>query len=59
PNSLDYKVAQLVPLAPANGQFVFKVVNGSLAFCIWDSGTQQYRPLTCVNGVLGVGDVIS
>jgi hypothetical protein len=55
-NSLDNMVAQLVAmlLAP-NSQF--KIVSG--AFCIWDSGAQQYRPLTCVNGVLGTGDVIS
>ena len=55
-NSLDNKVAQLVAmlLAP-NSQF--KIVSGQ--FCVWDSGAQQYRPLTCVNGVLGTGDVIS
>jgi hypothetical protein len=55
-SSLDYKVAQMAAmlLAP-NSQF--KISGGLL--CIWDSGAQQYVPLTCVNGALGVGAPVS
>jgi len=55
PGTLDFKVAAMAAmlLAP-NSQF--KITAGK--FCIWDSDAEQYRPLTCQSGVLGVGDPV-
>jgi hypothetical protein len=55
-NSLDYKVAQIVALLLApNAQVKFAISGSQVVLVIWDSGLSQYVPLTCVNGVLGVG----
>ena len=54
-NSLDYKVSQLVAmLVDPNGDM--RIKNSQLQ--IWDSVQNAYRPVTCANGVLGVGATV-
>ena len=51
PTSLQNRVAALMNLLSASAAFRFK--NGQLQ--IFDTGYQQWAPLTSTNGVLGTG----
>jgi hypothetical protein len=55
-NTLDYKVTWLMSLlSDPNGNCRIK----SSELQIWDAGLNAYRPITCVNGVLGVGATVA
>lgn len=56
PNSLDYKVAQLVAML-MNPNANVRIQNNQLQ--LWDSGQNAFVPLTCVNGQLGVGRAVA
>ena len=56
PNSLDYKVSQMVALLLAPNAAVKLVAsNGQVLLAVWDNTKQQYFPLILDNGRLGIG----
>ena len=55
-NSLDYKVTWLMGLL-SDPNCDVRIKNSQLQ--IWDAGLNAYRPITCVNGVLGVGATVA